>query len=437
VNDSLERRIADVIEANVRKLPSPEPDFYRAVTVGAARRRRRRRIGAAGAVCAAFVALIATVALVPALHSQTLPRPPAGPVPTRVPGQLPPDTPEGLPDFAGARPVTEVWPEAVRRLPKSDAAGKYIDPLAVLPGGRYLVRSTNNHDGPVAIFDPATRSVTPVTRPGETLAIDVIGIAADRVVWQTAEVARDTVEIWAARLDGGGTARLARPEPPAGTKVSIMSITDRHVIWGLVSATGSPSGGPSGEPFLWEGRYVGLYRVPVTGGPVEEIPDSTGFIPSWHLAGIVNTTHVWAAGPQTGEVWDLTTGERAKYTRNPRMAGMVCATLDWCGGRATSGHPAVQRLDGTGYLELPMEGAVSPLPGGRFARVGFDATHPIVPDARVATGGAFWDLRTGRVAAAPGTTLGHDGLTSYAVGGTYAIWEDGNDWVLLDFTRIA
>jgi len=50
----------------------------------------------------------------------------------------------------------------------------------------------------------------------------------------------------------------------------------------------------------------------------------------------------------------------------------------------------------------------------------------------------FWDLKTGRVGSAdPVGAGGHDGITSYTVGGSFAKWDiENTGYVLLDFGRI-
>jgi hypothetical protein len=430
MDSSVERRLAGVIAEKVRDLPDPPPVLFETLTRGALRRRRLRRrrlrrLGSAGAAGAAGLALVATLSLAPLLPGARRGIGPAAP--TRVPGVVPP-TADRLPDFAAARPIAQVWPEAVVRLPDT-VNGRYIRPHAILPGDRYLVTSPDGFDRmDVAVYDAAVRTLTPVTDAPRGA---VIGIAGDRVVIAFPDLGR-LREIATVPLHGGALTLLARPQAPAGTRVNVVSITRDAVFWSLTVDERVRPGVPSAT------GYRGLHRVPVTGGPVERITGGDGFTASWHLPGVVDTVQTWDTGPASGRVWDLDTGERAGYTRNPAMAEMVCATLDWCGGTSTARHPAVQRLDGGGFVELPGEGAVAPLPGGRFARITFTATHPIGPGARAITGSVFWDLRTGRVGAADNVGAGgHDGLTSYAVGGTFAMWEVDGGYVLLDVARVA
>jgi len=452
MNNGLERRLAAVIEDQIRDLPEPPSALFDTITRGAVRRRRRTRLVRAAAVGVAALALVGAVALVPVLHagpgpttvgtpsasasaspSVSAPTSSGSATPSRTTGIVPPASADRLPDFGAAKPIAQVWPKAVVNLPMT-VNGTPIEPKAILPGNRYLVGGVGTADPALRIYDASTRKLTTIEDGSGVGGGDVIGIAGDRVVTVSPSISF-VLELRATRLDGGGTTVLARPQAPIGAKVNIAAVTRDSVVWSLiVNETSRPSGGA----FPWEGRYVGLYRVPVTGGPVERIPNGEGFTTSWHIPGVVNTIHTWDAGPATGQLWDLTTGERAAYTRNPRMATMVCVTLDWCGGTSVDKHPAVQRFDGSGFVELQGEGAVAPLPGGRFARITYDTKHPIVADARMSTGAMFWDLKTGRVGSAdPVGAGGHDGITSYTVGGSFAKWDiENTGYVLLDFGRI-
>jgi hypothetical protein len=444
MNNALERRLAAVIEDQIRDLPEPPAALFDTITRGAVRRRRRTRVTRAGAVCAGVLALVGTVALVPVLRAGPGPTTVGTPsasasaspnasasasasatgsaAPGRTTGIVPPASADRLPDFGTAKPIAQVWPDAIVNLPMT-VNGTFIQPRAILPGNRYVVAGGGAANGALRIYDASTRKLTTIEDGSGIGGGEVVGIAGDRVV--SVSPGLDLVsEIRATRLDGGGTTVLARPQAPIGIKVNIASVTRDSVVWSLLARE--------------TGRYVGLYRVPVTGGTVERIAGGEGFTASWHIPGVVNTVHTWADGPTTGQVWDLTTGERAAYTRNPRMATMVCVNLDWCGGRSVDNHPAVQRFDGSGFVELQGEGSVAALPGGRFARITYDTKHPVVPDARMTTGAVLWDLKTGQVGSAdPVGAGGHDGIISYRVGGSFATWEIGDTaYVLLDFQRI-
>jgi hypothetical protein len=444
MNSSLERRLTAVIEDEVGALPQPPPDLFEAITRGAARRRRRNRFLTTGALCALVLALAGTLALVPMLRSA--PKIPVGPepfpsvtaTPTRAPTVAPPTGPDRLPDFGAAKPIAEVWPQALVRLPMT-VDGVFMMPYAILPGDRFLVQTGNTHNGPFAVYDKATGRATPITAPGETTEVDFAGIAGDRVVWTADLLGNASPEIRSARLDGGGSTLLARPEVPDGARVNIVSVTRDAVIWSLIrnETDRKKQDGSPAQPFPTEGRFVGLFRVPAAGGPIERIAGGDGFTASWHLPGIANTVHTWDTGQALGQVWDLNTGERSGYTRNPGMELMVCVGIEWCGGRSVAKHPAVQRLDGGGFVELPGEGSVAPLTGARFARITFDTRHPIVPNALMTTGAVLWDLKTGRVADLGDQGFGgHDGITSYTPGGSFMKWETDNGYILLDVSRI-
>jgi hypothetical protein len=141
-------------------------------------------------------------------------------------------------------------------------------------------------------------------------------------------------------------------------------------------------------------------------------------------------------------VWDLVSGQRRTWKPDPRMERISCG-MDWCGGTATSGRAAVQGRDGRAFVELPRDGTVHPLIGGRFAVLVFDAAHQNVPNARAITGNAIWDLKTGRVSSlGPVVTLdirassNVEPMRSNGIVDLHFAWEKGDEVLVLDLNRI-
>jgi hypothetical protein len=265
------------------------------------------------------------------------------------------------------------------------------------------------------------------------MGFTVLGVSGDRAVWYTGQPG---TEIWSSRLDGSGSVRLAGPQAKDGARVSTITLAGDHVVWGMAVTVGDRT-----SPQV-DIRYVGLYRTPVTGGPAELIPDSDGYVPSWELPGLAKTI-TWAGDPPaTGKVWDLASGDRRTWTRNPLIGSISCG-MDWCGGTNNSRRAAVQHRDGSGYVELPLEGTVYPLIGGRFALVVSDKPHTLVPAARQITASALWDLKTGRVSNLGPITLFDYGrnetpalVRSFGIVNLLFAWEQGGEVVLLDLSRI-
>src|SRR6185503_15747240 len=136
MNNGLERRLAAVIEDQIRDLPEPPSALFDTITRGAVRRRRRTRLVRAAAVGVAALALVGAVALVPVLHagpgpttvgtpsasasaspSVSAPTSSGSATPSRTTGIVPPASADRLPDFGAAKPIAQVWPKAVVNLP--------------------------------------------------------------------------------------------------------------------------------------------------------------------------------------------------------------------------------------------------------------------------------------------------------------------------------
>jgi hypothetical protein len=406
MNATADRELAQAIEEASRAARAPDETFHQGILHGIARRRRQRRAGTATVIALVVTAGIAAVPLL-ARHAPT--PPPVAVQPAPAPNPLPPADAGKLPDFSNPRPPAEVWPEAVRRLPLKAPDGQDYQPEAYLPDGRLLIRRGVTG----ARFEAWDLTSGAVTALNDTdlAGPGVLGVSGDVLVWYLP----GSSTVYVSRLDGGGTRVLVRPETEPGTRVNRFVLAGSSVVWGTSRA--------GAQDNVWDGEreYTGLYRIPVTGGTPERIANSAGFVPSWQLPGMAFPTLITTVGPPTGTVWDLTAGTRREYRRDPGMKVMSCATFEWCGGRSGSEHPAVQRIDGSGFVELPGRGTVAPLAGGRFALVRFE-------DSPV----AVWDLATGRV----GRRMSADAVDASSMS-LFRTWREGDAIVVLDLTRVA
>lgn len=133
-----------------------------------------------------------------------------------------------------------------------------------------------------------------------------------------------------------------------------------------------------------------------------------------------------ADAPATGQVWNLSTGEHRSWTRNPAAVEIWCGPL-WCGGVGANGRPAVQKLDGSGYVELPGGARIDPAHDGRLASF-------IYAERSDAIDYVLWDLSTGRAAAValPGRTA----AVSRGGGYGFQVWEQDGKLLLLTYAKM-
>ncbi|GIJ51706.1 hypothetical protein Val02_85920 [Virgisporangium aliadipatigenens] len=428
MNTALEEELAQAIQEAGGAARAPLPQFYTEIERGIARRRRIRRIRAGTAVALVMALGVGAVPLI------KRPAPELRPPPVVVAAPLPPTDAARLPDFTNPRSPAEIWPEAVRRLPRQTPDGHGYTPLVWLPDGRLLIRDQpGNPASRFVAWDVTNGARTPLSPALGPGSVTLLGVVAGRVVWSTGSIGVQlrNPTVMASKLDGSGTAPVAELTAPAGERVSLVTIAGESVVWGT----------SKGGMFTWEGQFTGLWRVPLTGGTAERVPDGNGFIPSWRLPGVVNTTHYGGDGPPDGTVWDLVSGRKVRYTRSPQLSRMACGTVEWCGGSSTDGHAAVQRIDGSGVVVLPATGVVTPLMGGRFAEVVF--FRPLAGSRSnevEITSAALWDVTTGKVA---NRMMARDDagqplpLVESAPNLLLMSWQEGDEILLLDLARVA
>lgn len=453
----LELDLTRTLDAAAHRAPQPGDDFLRAVRTRQ-RRRRQRRAGIAAA-CAVALAVVGGVGVTRL----------AGPPPPQPP---PPDEPAAahtwsgtVPDFGRAASPERVWPRATRRLPGTLPDGGQYQVRAILGKDRYLVDTSTwtTHGGIFAmsrmasspsVFDVKGGTVRQLGDPDAATAKDVnfytlgeAGVVGDEAVW-LAQVTRGNkgyTEVWAARLDGTGSARRLVNLTDADNVIPHIGFTDSGVYWrkDLPNRRGP----------------AGVYRLSLSGGQPALVPGSEKFnrfgdLSPWLYTGPWSTPMPGDAPVQRGELWDLVTGRRITWTARATTKDVFCDPV-LCTGLTAGNRQFVQRPDGTDYQEFPYrEGArpgTSPALGGRFGLGLADLPEGVTP--------FVWDRFTGKAAvittslyppepnasAPPGTPHGSTTRPSQVIRGTAATsadggvvqWSDGNGgFYLLDLKAI-
>ena len=425
----LERSLATTLEAEVLAAVEPDPEFFVAVH-RRVRRRRRRRVVVAG--CAAVLALAVGATTVVTVTAGT------DQAPTVAASTEPPKLPDldltKLPDFANLKAPGEVWPDAVSTLPNRLPDGGIYWAVDMLPDNRYLVltgpKPADFTDIPaggfvnakVAIFDVGRNTLTALSDPNEAAGTSFYftvyaGVVGDHAMWYgygTRE-GKEVTDVWSAPLSGGAARKvvtLTADQPR--DRADGFGITPQGVTWRMPTPGVPPTQND-------ERKTVGFYRIGPTGGTPRLVPGSEGF--TW-ISGDWSTSD---RDLTSGHLWNVATGERRAWTRNPAIVGeLFCGPL-WCGGKSTSGRPGIQKLDGTGYVELPVGVAIYPINDGRKASV-------TVKEIGQARDRVVWDMTTGRAAAfhVP------DPYTPVSRGSSadFTAWEQDGKVILLNYLKI-
>lgn len=361
----LEDRLTGVLADAADTAPVPGYDPVEAVR-GRQRRRRNRHMVVAAA-CAVAVAAVGSVTAVRVT------------APTVDHGVAA----DQIPDFANLAGPEKVWPGAVHRLPAKLPDGSEYAVAQVIDENRYLVVRSIRAAGP-SVYDRRAGTVIDLATPAKLdgLAdnfLHMTRVVGDRAVWFV-DGWRDGQgrrEAWVAPLDGGTPVRLESMADGAAP---------RFMVVGNAIAWEQEKPGSAGYPH-------GVIRmVSLDGGAPRDVPGTDDLtltrVAPWA------TTQRLASGivPKTsGELHDLATGARLRWTANDKIQLLRCGPT-WCTGEGVEGV-AIQNLDGTGYAELGYRGHLEQRMDGGLA-VG---TLDLPGGYR----GLVWDRTTGRAAQYP------------------------------------
>ncbi|MBF9130897.1 hypothetical protein I0C86_18315 [Plantactinospora sp. S1510] len=407
MSDQLERELVRTLDGAAASAPTPDGEFLAGVR-GRQQRRRRRRTAVAAA-CGVALTVVASLTVVRL----------GAPPPTLTdPAPAVAAWSGTVPAFTTALESPErVWPEAVRRLPGTLPDGREYGVLAILDDDRYLVESPRwgarsipenqlasyvSPQAPPSVFDVRAGTVRalgdPTAAAGKTrYGVPDFAVLGDELLWWATYIRGDIFvrELWSARLDGTAAPRLLHTPAPADRALPTLGVAGDHVYW------------------YQEGAPAGIYRLSAAGGTPTPVPGAEGFYPAVSgpghdgLSPWVDNADV--PSPTSGELWNLVTGQRLRWTTQP-SANVSCDPV-LCSGQTRDGQPFVQRLDGSGYQLLPYRGSFNfqmyPAVDGRFG----------VGAVRVDGGPApfVWDRSTGRTALI--TTVPPNPITTVSPGG--------------------
>ncbi|MGN9907940.1 hypothetical protein ACTMTJ_10370 [Phytohabitans sp. LJ34] len=351
----LEEDLTYTLSDAANHAPEPDEGFLDGVRRRQRARRHRRTAGMAG--CAAVLVVVGGVAVANLSAGSTDEPPPFAS--SNWSGTVP--------DFAAAEAPDKVWSEAVHRLPATLPNGSDYQVFAVLGGDRYLVRTGKPNASAPSVFNAETGEVIFLgteqmrTRP-DSSSTDWTAAVGDYAVWfGTAGVdngKRWHAEIWTARLDGTGDPKKIATVPDHGSSPPLIGVLGDSLYWDEAGLVGEES--------------AAIYRLPVTGGTPQRVPDSDGYR-LFGLSPWADTTRHFVAEdestPSRGVLWDVETGERRPWVAHENARKVICAP-EICTGTTQGGKYFVQRLDGTGLRELPYpkDGFnASPAMAGRFS----------------------------------------------------------------------
>ncbi|MFC3982726.1 hypothetical protein [Streptosporangium jomthongense] len=322
-NDRNEADLIRVLADAADHAPALTRDLAGAVRVRTQARRRTHRARVA-LVCAAVVAIATS--------------------PWAIRGVLPGGSgPEGG-VFAGAseapgtvevsrrpvpRPVSEVWPKAVSRIPTKAADGLTYQPAAALSPTTLLLIAESSFERAARLdtYDTTTGRSEPLVRlPSpegrRNYYVQRIEVGTDTIAWWGDVQDDDTwADFWVAPRTGG-TARQVGEVTGALAKVEGFGVTRDSLVWSV--------------------RGGGVYRMPLEGGAPQPVPGAEGLtLISWPWASDVS---LHDDRNQTKLV-NLSTGQTLPVNPPEGAEQFRCGPV-WCSGLTKEGN-IVQRVDGS------------------------------------------------------------------------------------------
>lgn len=240
--------------------------------------------------------------------------------------------------FSQVKPVGEVWPGAVVKMPTKAADGWKYRPVTGISPTEVLVTAESSFEkaGRLEVYDTSTGTARVV---GEMPAPEgvkgyfsqAVEVGEKYYAWygETPNNSDKWADFWILPREGG-TARQVGEVTGDLSRVERIGVTGEHLVWSV--------------------RQGGVYRIPLTGGSPEKIDGTDGLhLTSWPLA----------AGYAPGEreeknqnrVVNLETGQSTAIEAAPGTTRLTCAT-DWCFG-AQRDRTVVQRIDGADQKQLP------------------------------------------------------------------------------------
>ncbi|GAA3078315.1 hypothetical protein GCM10017600_06500 [Streptosporangium carneum] len=244
------------------------------------------------------------------------------------------------PDVVDIRPVSEIWPSAVFKIPAAAADGWKYRPITGLSATQLLLSAESSFEkaGRLEVYDTTAGRSTVLTQMPAPEGVkgyfaQDVEVGTDYVAWwgETPNTPDKWADFWVAPRTGGPARRVGEVTG-ALAEVTRLGVTRDSVVW---------SAGDGG-----------IYRMPLGGGASERIEGTEGL----HLL-----TWPWAAdaggkdeetvpGNQTRLV-NLETGQTTEVDVQEEVKGLRCGPV-WCFG-AEGGAALAQRPDGSDRRTLP------------------------------------------------------------------------------------
>ncbi|MGH3387474.1 MAG: hypothetical protein ACRDOO_01185 [Actinomadura sp.] len=329
--DHLEDTLRRTLGAAAGTAPEPRYDLI----VQVERRHRRRRSTRAGLAAAVAVALLGAGGLsgVRLLSDDGSSEVASGPsLPTRP--------------VADPVPVKDLWPRAVRTVPRTlPRGGRAYEPVTLVDDHRLLVTSMAGFEQADAVWlydlkaERAERIATIPHRADAATFASGFAVGDDQVVWwdSVREGDGETGEIWAAPLTGGTprlitTTRLKKVDFP----LEHLTVADGKVVWSAPT---------------------GVFEAPLSGGRARPVSGTMGYAildwpwigtagdPERHRVTYERIRNVRTGEERTAELTLLSSEERSR--RNSVLDAehtWVCG-ITWCLGDH-GGRTFAERRDG-------------------------------------------------------------------------------------------
>lgn len=319
---------------------APEPAFDLTQGIAARRRRRRRRRLQTALAVTGVVAVIGTGMTVmrgtfPGHRDGVLVEPAAS-------ASMPPALPASPPSFP---PATQVWPEAVFRIPARAKDGAEYRPVTALSAREVLLSAESpEREGRLEVYDMATKTISvlaPVPHPARFRRYTVQGWDVDsrHIVWYaTAQTAEGVpvAEFWALPRKGGAPRLIWVLQGDDVEKVEKVNVAGDDLAWSLTTG--------------------GVFTVSLRGDekPVR-VPNSERlFLQQWPWAGDRPGRYVDDPARNQSIVVNLETGE-SRPVKAGDAQGLRCGP-EWCVGERRDDRQlmsaVVQRVDGTQRREV-------------------------------------------------------------------------------------
>ncbi|TDE47863.1 hypothetical protein E1295_22245 [Nonomuraea mesophila] len=377
------------------------PAGFPAQIVGRSRRRRERR----HAVAAALAVVVVAGGVGWAVRGQGDNAPVVlNPVAT-------PSASAATTRAADPRPIDQVWPQAVWKIPAKLPGVKKYQPRVFIDDHTVLLETWESFEKADAIYayDLTTgrhRKIADIRTPEGVYASNYAA-GQDRIVWQTITGIRTT--FWSVPIAGGEPEPIPTDAPVEGRGDTTVVVGDRLAF------------------SVMEG---GVFTLPLTGGAVTPVADAERHhILRWPWVGTPGR-YTPNNEPSFEEIRNVETGETSKALVRPGDQDVRCGVTT-CVGIAADHQPFYRLRDGSHERQLQQSAATG---------VAYDRFMTVRTRDQRARRQLLLDLATGK--------SGDLGLRETPDGKSYPTVEPGiyrnnlvayplgDDYVIIDLTRI-